>query len=74
MSPVLKELAGRLGDQARIVKVDVDKNPAVAQKFQVRGVPTFMLFRNGKALWRQSGMLSADALEHIIAQHSKASV
>lgn len=74
MGPVLKDVARRLGDQAQIVKIDVDKNPAVAQKYQVRGVPTFMLFRQGKALWRQSGMLSADALEHIILQYSKASV
>jgi len=63
MSPVLQDLAGRIGDRARIIKVDVDKNPAAAQAYQVRGVPTFIIFKNGKQYWRQSGMVSAEELE-----------
>ena len=69
MSPILKELKQKVGDDVRIVKVDVDKNPAIAQKFQVRGVPTLMLFVNGEVAWRSSGVQSADALKTIIDQH-----
>ena len=53
----------------KIVKVDVDKNQALAQKFQVRGVPTLMLFKNGKQVWRQSGVLSRADIKNVIASH-----
>jgi thioredoxin 1 len=66
MAPILKELAGKVGSGVRILKVDVDRNPAVAGSYQVQGVPTLILFRNGKVLWRQSGVQSASALESII--------
>lgn len=57
MMPIIKELANDLGDELRILKVDIDKNPAAARAFGVRGVPTFMIFKNGKAVWRQSGAM-----------------
>ncbi|HKL03896.1 MAG TPA: thioredoxin [Cryomorphaceae bacterium] len=56
MNPVLKDLAGELGDDVKIIKVDVDKNPGAARAFQVRGVPTFLIFKDGKPVWRASGV------------------
>ena len=57
MSPVLKEVKDDLGDKVTIIKVNVDKNQALASKYQIRGVPTFVLYKNGKQVWRQSGMV-----------------
>lgn len=62
MSPVLKETKGKLEDKITIVKIDVDKNQDAAGKFNVRGVPTLILFKEGKIVWRKSGVLSSDQL------------
>ena len=62
MSPILKEVKETLGTSVSIIKIDVDKNQSLASKYQVRGVPTFMIFKNGKQLWRQSGMLQKNEL------------
>ncbi|MGB5942019.1 MAG: thioredoxin [Leeuwenhoekiella sp.] len=71
MIPILKQVKSELGDQVRIVKVDVDKNPAVASQFKVRGVPTFILFKEGQPLWRQSGIISkADLIKTISKYHN----
>ena len=59
MSPILDDLKKQMGEQVSIVKIDVDKNPGVAAKYQVRGVPTLMIFKSGEQLWRQSGVYSA---------------
>lgn len=66
MSPILKQVKDELGNGVKIIKIDVDKNQALAQNFQVRGVPTFMLFKNGKQIWRQAGMLTKADLKHKI--------
>ena len=66
MSPVLKEVKDTLGDKVTILKVDVDKNAAIASKFQVRGVPTFILFKNGKQVWKQAGLISKTDLKQKI--------
>ena len=68
MAPILSEVAREIGDQASIVKIDVDKNPSIAGQLGIRGVPTFILYQNGQPKWRQSGMQSAQALTHVINQ------
>jgi thioredoxin 1 len=66
LSPILKQIKDNLGERIIIIKVDVDKNKDIASKFQVRGVPTMMLFQDGKQLWRQSGVLTKDEIIKII--------
>lgn len=67
MSPILKQVKDALGEQVAIIKINVDKNQPLAAKYQVRGVPTLMLFKNGKQIWRQSGVLQKDEIIHIIS-------
>jgi thioredoxin 1 len=55
MAPVLKNVAGQLDNKAHILKVDIDKNPAAAAKYNVQSVPTFILFKKGQIIWRQTG-------------------
>lgn len=70
LAPILKELAGKIGSQAKILKIDVDRNPVVAQKFNIRSVPTLILFKNGQIAWRQSGVVPANQLAQIIQSHA----
>ena len=69
MSPVLVEVKQELGDVLTIIKIDVDKQPDIAQALSVQGVPTFVLFKNGTPLWRQSGALSKAQLKGVIQAH-----
>lgn len=70
MSPILKQVKDNLGNNISVIKVDVDKNQSLASRYQVRGVPTLMLFKNGKQLWRQSGVLSSDEIIKIINKNT----
>ena len=69
MSPILKEVKDRVGENANIIKIDVDKYPQAASVYQVRGVPTLILFKKGNAVWRQSGVVSANELEKLIKEN-----
>ncbi len=68
MPPILKEVKGRLGDSINILKIDTERNPAAAIKYQVRGIPTLILFKNGQIIWQQAGVVQANQLESIIKQ------
>jgi len=68
MPPILKELRQRMGDKIRILKIDIDKSPAVSDAFGIQAVPTLMLIQNRNILWRQSGVIQANQLEKIITQ------
>jgi thioredoxin 1 len=69
MQPVLDQLKTDMHEKVRILKIDVDKNQEVAEKFKVRGVPTFVLFKNGEIIWRQSGGMSLQTLKDKITPH-----
>lgn len=66
MSPILKQVKDMQGDRVRIVKVDVDKNHALAMQYSIQSVPTLMIFKNGKQMWRQSGVINAGELNKIV--------
>jgi thioredoxin 1 len=70
MQPILEDTAKQLGGKVKILKVDVDRNPLAASKFQVRGVPTLLLFAKGEILWRQSGVVTT----HQLLQHIETSL
>lgn len=70
MHPVLEQLKADLGDNIRIIKVDVDKNGPLAATYRIQSVPTLMLFRAGEMLWRQSGAMSLSDLKNLLASHT----
>ncbi|MFD1163969.1 thioredoxin [Hwangdonia seohaensis] len=70
MNPILKQVKENLGDRVSIIKIDVDKNQALAAKYQVKGVPTLLLFKNGKQVWRQSGVVQKEDIINLITSHS----
>jgi len=69
MQPILEDVSRQLGDKVKVIKVDVDKNPDAANKYQVRGVPTLILFKKGQSLWRQSGVVPSHQLISIVREH-----
>ena len=69
LAPILKEAKDKLGDAATIIKIDVDKNREAAEHFQIQGVPTLILFKNGQVRWRQSGVIPANAIVDVINQY-----
>jgi len=69
LAPILKDAKAELGEAVKIVKIDVDKNQELAAKYQVRGVPTLILFKKGEQLWRQSGVVPKADLVRLIKSH-----
>ena len=69
LAPVLKEVKGRIGDAARIVKIDIDANEQIAAFYKVKSVPTLILFKNGAIQWRESGLMTAQQLENKLREH-----
>ncbi len=68
MAPVLSELKSEMGDKLKIIKIDIDKNPQAANQLNVKGVPTFILYKGGKQVWRQSGAIPKHVLSQAIDQ------
>ncbi|SFB85534.1 thioredoxin 1 [Flexibacter flexilis DSM 6793] len=66
MKPILEQVKDSVGDNANIIKIDVDKNPKVAAAYQVQSIPTLILFQNGQVKWRQAGVVQAAQLKQII--------
>ena len=68
-SPILEEVKNHMGDKVNIIKIDVDKNPDLAQRYNVRSIPTLIVFKSGEALWRGYGLHQADQLEAKLQEH-----
>lgn len=68
MKPILEQVKEQMGERVRIIKIDVDKNPGIAQRYQVQGVPTLILFRHGQVTWRQSGVVPVEGLKDAISR------
>ena len=69
-SPIVEQVAGELGDKVKVIKIDVDKNPGISGRYQIRSIPTLILFKNGGILWRKSGLTSREELAGIISSYS----
>jgi thioredoxin 1 len=70
LAPILKQVKDDLGEGIKVIKIDVDQNQMLAAKYQVRGVPTMLLFKSGKQVWRQSGVLQKDQIISVVKQYS----
>ncbi|MFC0878070.1 thioredoxin [Saccharicrinis sp. FJH2] len=68
-SPILAQFAREMEGKVKVIKIDVDRNQEIAARFQIRGVPTLALFKNGQSLWRQSGVVDKNQLSTIVSQY-----
>ncbi len=68
MHPVIRDVAAALGDKAKVIKIDVDKNQELAEALRIKGLPTLMIYKDGQMVWRQSGELDANTLITIIKE------
>lgn len=69
MPPILKQVKDNLGENIRIIKIDTEKNQAVSIKYQIKSIPTMILFKNGKVVWQNSGVMQANQLIPILEKH-----
>ncbi|MEZ3521651.1 MAG: thioredoxin [Muribaculaceae bacterium] len=69
-SPILEDVKSKAGDKANVIKIDIDKNQELAARYNVRSVPTLIIFKNGEALWRAVGLQTADILMAKLSEHS----
>jgi thioredoxin 1 len=69
MSPILQDFAKQMGDRVRVLKIDVDKNQAVANKYKVQSIPTLIIFKNGEIKWRQTGVVQKKVLEEMVNKY-----
>ncbi len=69
MPPILREVKDKLGDRIKIIKIDTERNREVSAKYGIRSIPTMILFKNGKSIWRQSGVLPAPQLLQVLEQY-----
>ena len=70
MAPILEDLKQKIGDSAKVIKIDVDKNQKVSAKYKIQSIPTLLLFKDGKIIWRQSGVVPGHMLEKLIKENS----
>ena len=70
MAPILEDLKQKIGDSAKVIKIDVDKNQKVSAKYKIQSIPTLLLFKEGKIIWRQSGVVPGHTLEKLIKENS----
>ena len=70
LSPMLKDISSEMKDKVKVIKIDVDKNQRLAAQYQIQGVPTVMLFKHGKQVWRQAGVPPKHQIVKIINQNS----
>lgn len=68
MHPVLRDVAAALGDRAKVIKIDVEKNQELADALRIKGVPTLMIYKNGQMMWRQSGELDANTIIGLVQE------
>jgi thioredoxin 1 len=68
MDPVIKNVAAALGDKAKVIKIDVDKNKELAEALKIKGLPTLMIYKNGQMVWRQSGELDANSIITLVQE------
>lgn len=70
MKPILEDLKAQMGDEVTIFKIDVEKNQLISERYQIRSIPTFVLFKNGEPVWRKSGMASSTELQRVVQEAS----
>ena len=68
MHPVIRDVAAALGDKAKVIKIDVDKNQELADALRIKGLPTLMIYKQGQMIWRQSGELDANTIISIVQE------